>query len=338
MSTDITHLITFRTASTADAVIYLTEPEQLSSALTALYGKPFVVLGEGSNVLFTSHYAGTVIVNQLTGINLVSETDMTVTITAASGENWHQFVVKMNQSGYHGLENLALIPGTVGAAPVQNIGAYGVEVAEFIESVTVYDLNTQTFSTLMGKDCGFAYRNSYFKHPEWRNRYMITAVTFHLPKAFSPVLSYQGLAEDGKPNDASALLARVIAVRQSKLPDPANLPNAGSFFKNPLVSREQLTAIQVKHPDVPYFDIDEHTVKIPAAWLLQTAGFKGESRPNGAGVYEKHALILVNRGGASGADMADLAHDMIARVQELFHITLTPEVRFIGSTTTPKGA
>lgn len=347
---DLSAFNSFRTAANAQSVYVLKDIKQLpelSQQLTAA-NSSWIILGEGSNVLFVGDYAGTVVINRLKGISLAAESEPlvaakettkvaagttaeTASVIVAAGENWHQFVLKMSQLGYHGLENLALIPGSVGAAPVQNIGAYGVEVAEFIESVTVFDVTTHTTKQLPAKACGFAYRDSLFKSNEWRLRYIIIAVTFTLQRQFSPVLTYQGLQSQPPLKTAQELIQRVIDIRQSKLPDPKILPNAGSFFKNPVVAAKQLKQLQIEYPKIPYFTLDDDTVKIPAAWLLQTCGYKGKKTTGGAGVYEHHALILVNHGGASGQDVWALASDMIAAVQKKFSITLTPEVRLIPS-------
>lgn len=341
MPVDLSELNSFRSAAVAETVYFLQHEEQLCELAERISAaSSWLVLGEGSNVLFVDDYAGMVVVNRLRGIevNIVDSAETvaansTVSVSVAAGENWHQLVLQMSQAGYYGLENLALIPGSVGAAPVQNIGAYGVEVADFIESVKVFDLTTQTIKTLVAADCGFAYRNSHFKRPDWRSRYIIIAVTFSLLRQFNPVLTYQGLQETHVPlpQTAEQLITRIIAVRQSKLPDPAVLPNAGSFFKNPLVSCQQLQQLQTDYPMIPSFAVDAETVKVPAAWLLQRCGFKGKTTADGAGVYEHHALILVNRGGASGKSLWALAEEMIAAVQAKFSITLSPEVRIISS-------
>lgn len=358
MTVDLSTYNSFRVAATAENVYVFNDISQLPELAEQLSsGKPWLMLGEGSNVLFVNDYAGTVVVNRLRGVTIAANSaansisqlaanpiedlaannsgvdlaaDKTVLVTAAAGENWHEFVLQMGQGGYHGLENLALIPGSVGAAPVQNIGAYGVEVADCIHSVTVFDLQTKTTQVFAADDCGFAYRNSHFKRDDWRLRYIIIAVTFQLQRQFRPQLTYQGLQGDTTISTAKQLIDRVIAVRQSKLPDPNILPNAGSFFKNPLVSRGQLQQLQQRYPQMPYFDVDAQQVKIPAAWLLQTAGFKGKTTDSGAGVYEHHALILVNHNGrADGKALWQLAADMIAAVEQQFAITLSPEVRII---------
>lgn len=323
-------LTTFKTVAYAEKVIFLTRVEQLNTIAKTLNSTPFIVLGSGSNVLFTNDYPGTVVINQLTGSRLIDNSDKSVVIEIAAGENWHQTILSLSKQHYYGLENLALIPGTVGAAPVQNIGAYGVEVADFIKAIQVFDLQKQCHQVLTRDDCDFHYRDSRFKTPEWRQRYIITAVQFELSKQFAPNLAYQTLCSPTIPTSAESLITRVIAIRQQKLPDPNELANAGSFFKNPIISQSQLTPLQQQYPDVPYFRIDTKTVKIPAAWLIEQSGYKGKRLANGAGVYQHHALILVNYGQAHGRDIANLAKKIIQSVKQQFKITLVPEVRLVG--------
>lgn len=340
-SDDLTSLTTFRTTARAARILTLSNTEQLSDLAEQLRDTDFIVLGSGSNVLFADDYAGTVVLNRLRGIELIKETADDVLVRLASGEIWHDSVLTLSQRGFYGLENLALIPGTAGAAPVQNIGAYGVEIADLIESISVFDLQHNTDKTLPAEACQFAYRDSVFKQSDYRKRYVITAMTLRLSKTFTPNLSYRGLLAEGEepPQSADALLARVIAVRRSKLPDPDKLPNAGSFFKNPIVSKETLDALRQRYPNLPAFPIATATdtetndafAKIPAAWLLEQIGFKGITRSNGAGVYDKHALILVNHGHAHGSEIYALACDMMTSVAQRFGITLHPEVRIIGA-------
>ncbi len=324
----------FQTPAAVSRLITLTDLEQLGELKKTIGGGDHLVLGSGSNVLFAGDYHGTVIVNRLLKREIVKQNDGYIEVALGAGENWHDVVVAMTQKGYYGLENLALIPGTVGAAPVQNIGAYGVEIADFITYVQVFDLATERLLELDRNDCQFGYRDSIFKQPTYRDRYIITQVTLKLKKTFEPVLTYQGLAfDDDQTLSPASLLNRIIAIRQSKLPDPQALPNAGSFFKNPVISTAHLQKLQADYPDIPHFSVTEDTVKVPAAWLLETAGFKGKTTDSGAGVYEKHALILVNRGGARGKDIYRLACDMMATVKRRFGIEIVPEVRIITTNT-----
>ncbi len=333
MSADLSSFTTFKTRAFADDLLIVNRLEQLSILPEQLQAQPVLILGGGSNVLFAKDYHGIVLLNRLQGLTIKDHGE-TVTIHAGAGLIWHDFVLSMSGQGFFGLENLALIPGTVGAAPVQNIGAYGVEVADFIKSVSVFDLHNGQYHEFTNADCAFAYRHSVFKHSEMQDRYLITAVTFCLHKTFSPILSYRDLSDNPPPQHAAELLARIIAIRQHKLPDPAILPNAGSFFKNPIISREQLASLRHNYPALPYFAVNNQQVKIPAAWLVEQCGFKGKRCNNGAGVYDKHALILVNYlqngQGANGHEIYDLACDIMQAVKTRFAIKLTPEVRIIG--------
>lgn len=326
---DLTPFTTFAVRAFAKDCQIISEREQLPALADACLSQPFIVLGSGSNVLFANDFDGMVVVNRLKGITVMNETAETATIRLAAGENWHDCVVHLSRQGYYGLENLALIPGTAGAAPVQNIGAYGVEICEFIDHVEVFDLEKQCFINIPHVDCGFAYRDSVFKTDAWRKRYIICSVTLTLSTIFTPTLSYQGLTTDGVPSTSQALLDRVIAVRQAKLPDPDVLPNAGSFFKNPVISLAQYQSLNQRYPEMPHFAVGEHLVKIPAAWLIQNVGFKGKRYDSGAGVYEHHALILVNHAQATGSEIYLLACDIMQAVVEQFGIRIEPEVRIL---------
>ncbi|MBS9777429.1 MAG: UDP-N-acetylmuramate dehydrogenase [Gammaproteobacteria bacterium] len=327
---DLKQLTTLQTNAVANSCFQFNSKNQLLELADIISEmKKFTILGHGSNVLFANDYDGLVVVNKLTGIETIEDTKTHYTVKVASGESWHDFVITMTQRGAHGIENLALIPGTAGAAPVQNIGAYGVEVSDFIISVSVFDITTKEYKEIPVSECGFSYRNSNFKQPDWKNKYIITAVTLKLAKEFNPVLSYKGLSFPDQPKTGMDLLNRVVDIRRSKLPDPTLLANAGSFFKNPIVAREQLNCLQKKFEDIPFFDIDNNHVKIPAAWLIEMVGFKGLRRTNDSGVYEKHALILVNHGNAHGRDIYKLACDIIDAVSEKFAISITPEVNIL---------
>ncbi len=291
----------------------------------------FVVLGEGSNTIFTGNYSGKVIINKIDCLE-INKLDDVCFVTAGAGINWHHFVCQMSDSGFYGLENLAYIPGTVGASPVQNIGAYGVEVEKFIYEVVCYDLSLKKVIKKTHKECNFSYRDSEFKTEKWRARYVIIAVTFILPLHFEPNISYKDLHQEFDRVEFSAknLLDKVIEVRKEKLPNHLEIPNAGSYFKNPIIKIDKYNELLLKYPDIPSFDVQGNNKKIPAAWLIQESGFKGVSRDNGAGVYEKHSLILVNNGGAKGSDIYTLACDIIDEIKNRFGIELEPEIRYIG--------
>lgn len=253
---------------------------------------PITVIGGGSNLLIRADISGLVLVNRLNGIERIIETQSDVTLRVASGENWHQFVSYAVGQGLCGIENLALIPGTVGAAPVQNIGAYGVEVKDVLARVQVLDLVRNECSWLDANDCGFGYRESHFKG-KWRHHYIITAIEIHLSKEPNYILSYGGLQNQihGEPS-LQAVFDAVCAVRESKLPDPAKLANSGSFFKNPVVSILEHDALKARFPDLVSFPF-EQGFKLAAGWLIDQAGWKGR-KYKGVGVYDKQALVLVN--------------------------------------------
>ncbi len=293
---------------------------------------PKLILGGGSNVLFTSDFPGLVLVNKLKGIRVVQEDEHRIELEVASGENWHQWVLHCVENGWGGIENLSLIPGTVGAAPMQNIGAYGVEVKEVITEVEYWDLEKRELFRLNNTACRFAYRESIFKH-ELKGKVLITNVRFRLDKQRKPELSYgaiqdtlkeMGITHPGLKEVSQA----VIHIRQSKLPDPAQLGNAGSFFKNPEISVEEFEPIKRKHPEIPSYPMPDGRVKIPAGWLIEQAGWKGK-QVGRTGSHARQALVLVNYGGASGEEVKALALEIIRDVREKFGIILHPEVNFI---------
>lgn len=293
---------------------------------------PRLVLGGGSNILFTKDFDGVVLLNNLKGITIIDSSDDYMIVECMSGESWHEFVMWSVEHHVQGLETLALIPGTVGAAPVQNIGAYGSEVKDTILSVEIFDYTTQTFRTLDQAACAFAYRTSIFKTPQARD-WFIVAVRFRLyfhqkPKVHYPALiqelEHQGITEPTIQQVADA----VIAVRTRKLPDPAKIGNAGSFFKNPYVSQDLFISLQQHYPDMPFFDEGEQGIKIPAGWLIEQCGWKGK-REGAVGVHEQQALVLVNYGNATGAEIVALAQRISHDVQEKFALALEPEVRIL---------
>ena len=289
---------------------------------------PKFVLGGGSNVVFTRDAAMVVLKVEILGRRLVGETAQARIVEAGAGENWHDFVAWTLAQGWPGLENLALIPGSVGASPVQNIGAYGVELAERFDSLDAVDLITGRSVTLDKAACRFGYRDSIFKH-ELAGKSLITRVRFALPKDAAPVLGYLDLerkiAETGITHpDAGTIFEWVCAIRRAKLPDPALIGNVGSFFKNPVVSAEQCRDITGRDPEIVHYPLPDGSVKLAAGWLIDACGWKGKSVGR-AGVYEKQALVLVNRGGASGAEVVTLARAIQESVYGRFGIRLEPE-------------
>ena len=302
------------------------------------------ILGGGSNVVLGGDFPGLLLKVELRGRELLQEDADAVYVRAAAGENWHDFVQWTLAQGWPGLENLSLIPGTVGAAPIQNIGAYGLEAGELLHAVDAIDLTDGSTRTFDHAACRFGYRDSVFKQEGWHvdGRLLITAVTFRLPKRWQPRTGYADVAKElaGRgittptPTD---IAAAVIAIRQRKLPDPAVLPNAGSFFKNPVVDAATAARLATAHGTLPSYPQPDGTVKLAAGWLIEQAGWKGRSL-GPVGMYEKQALILVNHGGATGADVLALTAAVQADVQHRFGVMLEAEPVFIGQNMRGAGA
>jgi UDP-N-acetylmuramate dehydrogenase len=309
-----------RIHSDADVRRVLAEPE--------LGRRPKFILGGGSNVILTRDLDAVVLKVEVAGRRLAAETPSAWIVEAGAGENWHAFVAWTLDQGWPGLENLALIPGTVGAAPVQNIGAYGVELKDRFESLDAVDLVTGRSVTLDAAACRFGYRDSVFKRG-LAGKSLITRVRFRLPRPWQPVLGYADLerrcVETGlDAPDARTIFDWVCAIRRTKLPDPAVVGNVGSFFKNPVVSAEQCRDIIGRDPEIVHYPLPDGSVKLAAGWLIDACGWKGKSVGR-AGVYEKQALVLVNRGGASGAEVVTLARAIQESVYGRFGIRLEPE-------------
>ena len=286
------------------------------------------VLGGGSNIVLTRDMPQVVLKIEVRGNRLVEQREGAWIVEAGAGENWHEFVTWTLDQGWPGLENLGLIPGTVGAAPVQNIGAYGLELAQRFESLDAVDLVTGRSVTLSGASCGFGYRDSVFKHA-LAGRSVIMRVRFRLPRPWQPVLGYLDLERKIAQSGITAPSARqifdwVCAIRRSKLPDPATVGNAGSFFKNPLVTREQCRDIIGRDPEVVHYPMADGRVKLAAGWLIDSCGWKGKTVGK-AGVYEKQALVLVNRGDAIGSEVMTLARAIQESVYGKFGIRLELE-------------
>lgn len=286
------------------------------------------VLGGGSNVLLSGDLKSVVIKVEVPGKRLVSTLDDAWIVEAGAGEAWHDFVAWTLDQGFPGLENLALIPGTVGAAPVQNIGAYGVELQDRFDALDAVDLMTGRTVTMDAAACRFGYRDSIFKQA-LAGKSVITRVRFRLPRPWVPVVGYLDLERKMQESGVTAPDSRqvfdwVVAIRRAKLPDPSVVGNAGSFFKNPLVTREQCQDIIAREPNVVHYPMPDGSVKLAAAWLIDACGWRGKSIGQ-AGVYEKHSLVLVNRGGASGAEIVTLARAIQESVYGRFGIRLEPE-------------
>lgn len=294
--------------------------------------KDIFLLSGGSNMLLTKDIESLVVHLQMKGISVDSETEDHVIITANAGENWHEFVSWCIQQGYGGLENLSLIPGNVGTCPIQNIGAYGVEVKDTIVKVEAVEKATGKTITFTNEDCAFGYRNSIFKQ-EGKDHYVIYAVSFQLTKRNHTLNTSYGaidswLKEHQKATTIETIAEAVIAIRQSKLPDPAVLGNGGSFFKNPVISIEHFNKLQEEYPSMPFYQVSEKFIKVPAGWLIETTGFKGK-RFGDAGVHDKQALVLVNHGNATGLEIFQLAQRIQETIKERFDIALEIEVNII---------
>ncbi len=290
----------------------------------------YLILGAGSNILFAGDYPGMLLHNSIYGLEVLDETGDDVFLRVGGGVVWNDLVNYCVDHSWHGIENLALIPGTVGAAPVQNIGAYGVELKDSFHSLEALNLSTGKTEEFDENRCNYSYRSSFFKS---HNNYLITTVTFRLSKRPELDTSYGALEETllkhhirhpkvGDVRDA------VVSIRQSKLPDHTVLGNAGSFFKNPLVSADRADELKSEYSGLPVFPVDNRHMKLSAAWLIDRCGWKGK-RVGSCGVYEKHALILVNHGNATGKDILDLSCDIQRSVEDRFGVLLEPEVRII---------
>lgn len=286
----------------------------------------FYILGEGFNTLFVKETTPIIIKPEFKGIEIQEHEHCTI-VKAAASENWHSFVGFCIEKRINGLENLALIPGSVGAAPVQNIGAYGVELADYCQEVLWFDFKTKKTMVYKHVDCQFDYRESIFKN-RLKNKGLIISVTFCFPKAWQANLSYAGLEHLAPSVSAKKVMDEVIKVRQAKLPDPHLLPNAGSFFKNPVIDGEQWEMLTAEYPDMPSYPQGDGKVKVAAGWLIEKTGLKGY-QDKGVGVHEKQALVLVNYNAEQGKYIVDLAIHITNKVKSVFNIDLEPEVRMV---------
>lgn len=290
--------------------------------------QPYLIIGGGSNLLFVENFVGCVVRFTDDAWEILSEDDESVTIKVSAGKKWHDLVMETAQDGYWGIENLALIPGDTGAAAVQNIGAYGVEICRTLSTVHTVDLRDGSLRDFSNEECKYDYRYSIFKEKEM-GHYFIYAVELRLSKKPDPQLSYAGLQElTGHPTLTPEVVARhVIAIRESKLPDHHTLPNAGSFFMNPIVTASVYEALLREYGQVPHYIVGKE-YKIPAAWLIEQCGYKGKKIGN-VGCYERQPLVIVNYGGATGEEIVALSEDIRSSVKEKFGIEIHPEVRFV---------
>lgn len=323
---------TFGISVKADRFGTFSSIQELESVLTLRKNEPLLILGGGSNLLLTKDFHGLVLKNEISGIQVISESDDYAIVESGAGETWHEFVMKCIDLNLSGLENLSLIPGSVGASPMQNIGAYGVEIKDCFESLTAYHIESGEIHTFDKQACAFGYRESVFKH-QFKGQYVICRVAFRLKKnaqvntsygAISSELEKQGIQQPSIRDVSNA----VIAIRQSKLPDPKVIGNAGSFFKNPIVKNAVYDAIKLNYPEAPFYPVDEQQGKLAAGWLIEKAGWKGKIIDN-YGVHTLQALVLVNYGGSTGSQIYDLSSQIILDIESKFGVTLEREVNIL---------
>lgn len=330
---DLTPFNTLALPGKAARYLKITDPAQLTDP--ALKDGPRFVLGGGSNLVLTGDFAGLLLHMAIPGKRLLQEDSEAWYVEAGAGENWHDFVQWTLQQGWLGLENLSLIPGTVGAAPIQNIGAYGLEVGECFHSLTAWDFEKRAFISVDRQACRFAYRDSLFKQQGWHltGRMAIVSVVFRLPKTWQPNIRYADVAQELAARKIAAptpqeIASAISAVRQRKLPDPALIPNTGSFFHNPVVSTAEAERLLRDFPNLPRYPQPDGRVKLAAGWLIEQAGWKGKNL-GPVCMYEKQALVLVNRGGATGDDVKRAMAAVQADVRARFAVALTPEPIFL---------
>lgn len=330
-------LHTFHCEVYADSIIEIMDVSQLDELFQDHFFKNtnWMFLGGGSNVLFLKNYEGTILLNMLKGRDILGETsDGKTILKVASGELWHDTVLYSLRHGLNGLENLSLIPGTVGAAPMQNIGAYGVEFQEVFHSLQAFDIITGETRTFFKDECRFGYRDSIFKN-EFKGQLIILSIQMHLKNDGYTNVDYgdiiktlDGLGIEG-PYLPGQISDAIISIRKSKLPDPDELGNAGSFFKNPIISIDHYNKLKIEFPDLPGYPVNNESIKVPAGWLIEQCGFKGK-RIGDAGSHAKQALVLVNYGNATGEEILELAEEIQLAVSEKFEINICPEVNIVG--------
>lgn len=326
---ELTALNTFGIQAFAEYFATFDSVNQLIELLACIPEKPLTILGGGSNMLITKDLKGTVLQNRIMGKTIIHENDNYVDLKVGAGENWHELVMYTMKQNWGGLENLSLIPGCVGASPMQNIGAYGVEIKDVLLEVQAVHIDTNEIHTFSNSACEFGYRESVFKR-RLKGQYVISYVIFRLSKIHKIKADYGAikdvLIQNKIDNPTIQDISRaVIEIRSSKLPDPKVIGNAGSFFKNPVVPRKQFEELASLHPNIPSYVVDDLSVKVPAGWLIETAGWKGKDFGN-FGVHDKQALVLVNRGGAQGNDIFNLSEQIIEDIKQKFGIELEREV------------
>lgn len=329
---DLKPFNTFGLSAKAENFSTFSSIDELRKLILDHSEKELLILGGGSNMLITRDVKGLVLKNELKGIEVINEDPDFVWVKAAAGEVWHDFVLYSIRNGYGGIENMSLIPGSVGAAPMQNIGAYGVEIKDVFESLEALEISTGQIKEFGATACEFGYRESVFKR-SLKGKYIIVSVTLKLSKHPKINTSYGAiearLSEMGITNPTIKDVSdAVIHIRQSKLPDPAKIGNSGSFFKNPVIPKAQFAEIRDKYPTIANYPVDDEHVKIAAGWLIDNAGWKGKTFDN-YGVHKNQALVLVNYGGAEGKDIYQLSEDIMKSVQEMYGIQLEREVNVI---------
>lgn len=331
---DISKYTTMGVKSIARFFVEIHSVPELESALKFASDNelPILVLGGGSNILLVDDFPGLIILNGIKGIEIISEDEDHVTIKFGGGENWHDIVLFCIEKGFGGIENLSLIPGTVGAAPIQNIGAYGVELKDVFVELEAFLIDKEGIKIFSKAECNFGYRDSIFKK-ELKGKAMISSVTLMLSKQGSPNIEYDSLKKklnelDIQKPTIKEVSKAVIEVRQSKLPDPDEIGNTGSFFKNPVISVYQFDELKSQYSNLPGYPISERQVKVPAGWLIEQAGWKGK-RIGDAGIHDKQALVLVNHGAATGKEIWELAQSIIESIHRKFGIQLSPEVNIL---------
>lgn len=324
---------TFGIEAKAKHFVAVHTTDELKTVLQHHSSEPKFILGGGSNMLLTQDIQALVIHIDLKGKKVLKEDDDFVWVESMAGENWHEFVLWTISQNFGGLENMSLIPGNVGTTPVQNIGAYGTEIKDTFVSCEAMTIATQQMKTFTKEDCHFGYRESIFKH-EAKDQFVITSVVFKLTKHHHKInISYGDITKElEKQNVLTPTLKdvsnAVIAIRQSKLPDPKELGNSGSFFKNPIIPKEQYEKAQALHPEMPHYTVSETEVKVPAGWLIERAGFKGK-RFGDAGIHKNQALVLVNYGNATGQEILNVSKDIQATILKEFGIAIEAEVNVI---------
>ncbi|MCB4809495.1 UDP-N-acetylmuramate dehydrogenase [Tamlana sp. 62-3] len=324
---------TFGIDVVANHFVSVNSIDDLKQVLSLKEYKNRLVLGGGSNLLLTKDFAGIVIHINLKGIEIVSQTEDFVYVKAQAGENWHNFVLWCIQNNFGGVENLSLIPGNVGTSPIQNIGAYGVELKDVFESCEAISVDNYQLKTFSNADCNFGYRNSIFKQ-EVKGKYVITSVVFKLSKQNHKLnINYGTIEAELESMQIStptiqSISKAVIAIRESKLPNPKNIGNSGSFFKNPVISKSHFNTLALNFNNIPNYPVNENEIKVPAGWLIEQAGFKGK-RFNNYGVHAKQALVLVNYNDAKGEDILNLSKLIQKTVYRIFNISIEAEVNII---------